>query len=172
MDKTLRLMFLNYTDKPLTFTITFEGAPGDELEIFEMTRPPVPVGDDPKRFNSSGESPLAVTVPPGDIRGCTPFGVVSVVKPATGKFQMYTAAGKDPWPPPPLQAPKLFEAVADFPDRFAKFLTSAGAGVGSNIQMQLEVVPAEQNRATWPEPARSEPRAKAHEHGHHPKDKR
>lgn len=167
MDKTLRIMFINYTNKPLTFTITFEGTL--PLEVFKMTKTPIAAGADPRASipNEGGTSPLPVTVPAGDIRGCTPVGKVSIQKPSTGQFQVFTVAGKDPWPPPP-QAPTEFQAVTDFPTRFTNFLTSAGQAVDSDLQILLEAVPAAQQQAE----RRPGGHAGSHEQSKHPKDKK
>lgn len=137
MDTTLRVMIINYGSTPQDCKISFDG--GGNLEVFQCTKPPTGSAD-PKASVGSFASPFKVTVPAGEIYGFRSATATTLVKPATSSVHVITAAGKDPWPPPPL-APSGFTNVWDYQARYFHFLSGGGvAATEPVVQMSFQVL--------------------------------
>jgi len=145
MDKTVRVMIINYGDSPATCNVTFE--PGTKIKFYSCLPPPTSLGGS-EHLETLSESPFQLDVPVGGIRGFKIAGPVTLEKPASGLVQVITAAGKDPWPPPPL-APSTFQPPYDFSARYYNFLSGGGTpGTEPTVKIQLEVIdPAGPNPA-------------------------
>lgn len=137
MDTTLRVMIINYGNTRQECKVSFDG--GGKLEYFQCTKPPTGSAD-PKASQGSYESPFPMQLEPGEIYGFKSATPATVVKPATSSVHVITAAGKDPWPPPPM-APSGFANVWDFQARYFNFLSGGGvSGPDPVVEMSFKVV--------------------------------
>lgn len=115
----LRLMILNYSDKPRTFTVTFVGT--KSLYPIDWCKPDGdPANPAERKYNVTPGTEFSFLVPAGTIYGLVADDEVSLeVDVPDDKVSVITAVGKNPWPPPP-EAPAVYDPT-DFDVRYANF---------------------------------------------------
>jgi hypothetical protein len=127
-----RYQFMNYMDKSVDVQVVTE----DTIELYKLADSTPP--DNPGELQANrGAGQFVIAVPAGTIFGFFTEKVATVTDPKLPGFVIRVADGKVPWPDPPLVKPSSLAHVADFDQRYRRFLEPAGGVVLRKVRAIL-----------------------------------
>lgn len=129
---TLRFMILNYNNDVRKFTVTFVGPAGARFPLRSCRADGDPTTPNRTEANLEAGQQHSFEIPAGMIFGFVADNEVEFsIEEPVDKILVLTAAGKNPWPPPP-DAPSRYDAK-DFVVRFENFNRGTAGGADPHV---------------------------------------